>query len=46
MKKKMKVEVLKKGTALVEVRSEENLKEVAAGRPPQLGCGGPGQCLA
>jgi hypothetical protein len=48
MKKKtgIKLEVIKKGIDITQLRSTEDLKQVAAGRPPQLGCGGPGQCIA
>jgi hypothetical protein len=47
MRKKIKLEVIKHGLDIRELRSSEELKEIAAAqRPPQLGCGGPGQCLA
>lgn len=40
-------EVIKKGIDIRELRSAEELAQVEGGRPPpQLGCGGPGQCLA
>jgi hypothetical protein len=50
MKKKvLKLEVLKRGTKVTELRSEEELQQIAAGIrviQPGIGCGGPNECLA
>jgi hypothetical protein len=48
-KKLAKLEVLKKGTKVTQIHSEEDLQRIAAGlRPvsPGIGCGGPNECLA
>ncbi len=48
MKKKTgtKIEIIKKGIDIRALMSTEELQQIAGGKPPQLGCGGPGQCLA
>jgi hypothetical protein len=42
----LKIEVIKKGTDIRQILSLEELQQIAGGKPKQLGCGGPGQCLA
>jgi hypothetical protein len=46
--KKQKFQVLKVGHKVTELRSDQEMKQVNGGqaRPSELGCGGPGECIA
>jgi hypothetical protein len=46
--KKKKFQVLKVGHKVTELRSDQEMKQVNGGqaRPSELGCGGPGECIA